>query len=177
MGSASNYVRVEVLTRGRTIVNDINDSLAHSIGPTPTASADSSTHNSSNDSDSSSSTDALGKQQPHSSTADLGSSLIEGEEPPVRRLLLCNIRGLLKKMQRSVLVGDKVGLVGIDWRQGRAIVEDVLPRRSELQDPAVANVDHLLLLFALDRPAVSAVMRQAESAEDVLPFPMLRQGV
>lgn len=32
------------------------------------------------------------------------------------------------------------------------MVDDVLPRRSELQDPAVANVDQVLLVFALERP-------------------------
>lgn len=31
-------------------------------------------------------------------------------------------------------------------------VDEVLPRRSELQDPAVANVDQVLLVFALERP-------------------------
>lgn len=32
------------------------------------------------------------------------------------------------------------------------MVDDVLPRSSELQDPAVANVDQVLLVFALERP-------------------------
>ena len=30
----------------------------------------------------------------------------------------------------------------------------MLPRHSELQDPAVANVDQVLLVFALERPAL-----------------------
>ncbi len=34
------------------------------------------------------------------------------------------------------------------------MVDDVLPRHSELQDPAVANVDQVLLVFALERPAL-----------------------
>lgn len=34
--------------------------------------------------------------------------------------------------------------------------QDVLPRHSELVDPAVANVDHALLVFALEQPPVSA---------------------
>ena len=34
------------------------------------------------------------------------------------------------------------------------MVDDVLPRRSELQDPAVANVDQVLLVFALERPTL-----------------------
>ncbi len=34
-------------------------------------------------------------------------------------------------------------------------MEEVLPRHSELQDPAVANVDQVLLVFALDHPALN----------------------
>ena len=41
-----------------------------------------------------------------------------GETAP-RRRLLCVVRGLLKKMRRAVLVGDRVRLVGIDWVDGR----------------------------------------------------------
>ena len=37
---------------------------------------------------------------------------------------------------------------------GAATVDEVLPRQSELQDPAVANVDQVLLVFALQRPAL-----------------------
>lgn len=35
-----------------------------------------------------------------------------------------------------------------------ATVDEVLPRATELQDPAVANVDQVLLVFALERPAL-----------------------
>ena len=33
------------------------------------------------------------------------------------------------------------------------MVNEVLPRRSELADPAIANIDQVLLVFSLDRPA------------------------
>ena len=42
----------------------------------------------------------------------------------------------------------------IDWGLGRATVEDLMGRSSELVDPAIANVDHALLVFALDNPPV-----------------------
>eukprot|EP00850_Spirogloea_muscicola_P011142 SM000068S20574 [mRNA] locus=s68:249214:251196:- [translate_table: standard] len=38
------------------------------------------------------------------------------------------------------------------------MVEDVLPRVSEVLDPPVANVDFILLLFALDRPRLDAAV-------------------
>lgn len=40
------------------------------------------------------------------------------DEPP-RARLLCVVRGLLKKIKQTVLVGDTVRVVGIDWVDGR----------------------------------------------------------
>ena len=36
-----------------------------------------------------------------------------------RMELLCNVRGLLKKIKQSVLVGDRVQVTGIDWEDRR----------------------------------------------------------
>ena len=36
-----------------------------------------------------------------------------------RTELLCNVRGLLKKIKQSVLVGDRVRVAGIDWEDCR----------------------------------------------------------
>jgi hypothetical protein len=88
----------------------------------------------------------------------------EPEPPPPRRQLLCTVRALLKKVRQRVLVGDVVSLSGVDWGEGRGVVEGVLPRRSELVDPAVANVDHVVLLFGLTQPPVSAGRRAARGA-------------
>ncbi|GBF95801.1 hypothetical protein Rsub_08237 [Raphidocelis subcapitata] len=71
---------------------------------------------------------------------------------PPRAQLLCTVRALLKKVQQRVLVGDVVSVGSIDWGEGRGVVEAVAPRRSELVDPAVANVDHAVLLFGLTQP-------------------------
>eukprot|EP00887_Chlorella_sp_A99_P006599 scaffold3.g6599.t1 len=78
----------------------------------------------------------------------------EGPAPaePPRRRLLCVVRGLLKKIKHTVVVGDFVRVVGIDWADGRGMVEEVLPRSSQLDEPAVANVTHVLLVFAADMP-------------------------
>ncbi|KFK41148.1 hypothetical protein AALP_AA2G091700 [Arabis alpina] len=66
--------------------------------------------------------------------------------------LLCVVRAVLKKIRRRVLVGDKVLVGSIDWIDRRGMIENVFHRRSEILDPPVANVDHLLLLFSLDQP-------------------------
>ncbi|CAH2065841.1 unnamed protein product [Thlaspi arvense] len=66
--------------------------------------------------------------------------------------LLCVVRAVLKKIRRRVLVGDKVLVGSIDWIDRRGMIENVFQRRSEILDPPVANVDHLLVLFSLDQP-------------------------
>lgn len=74
---------------------------------------------------------------------------------PPRTQLLCTVRALLKKINQRVLVGDRVRVHGIDWAEGRGVVESVEQRNSELADPAIANVEHVLLLFGLTQPPVS----------------------
>ncbi|XP_071691159.1 small ribosomal subunit biogenesis GTPase RsgA 1, mitochondrial-like [Rutidosis leptorrhynchoides] len=66
--------------------------------------------------------------------------------------LLCVVRILLKKIERNVLVGDKVIVGSIDWINRRGRIEDVINRKTEIHQPPVANVDHLLVLFSLDQP-------------------------
>lgn len=93
---------------------------------------------------------------------------VEGwDSPPPQTRLLCVVRALLKKMKREVLVGDRVRLVGIDWTDGRGMVEDVLPREARLTEPPVANVNHVLLVFSLDMPPLqpSAATRYLVAAE------------
>ncbi|ESQ28563.1 hypothetical protein EUTSA_v10019423mg [Eutrema salsugineum] len=62
------------------------------------------------------------------------------------------VRAMLKKVQRRVLVGDKVLVGSIDWIDRRGMLMNVFHRRTENLDPPVANVDHLLVLFSLDLP-------------------------
>lgn len=76
----------------------------------------------------------------------------DGEPNPPKDRLLCVVRALLKKMKRHVLVGDRVRVVGIDWADGRGMVEDVLPRTSKLDEPPVANITKVMLVFSLSMP-------------------------
>ncbi|CAL56008.1 Ribosome biogenesis GTPase RsgA, putative [Ostreococcus tauri] len=70
--------------------------------------------------------------------------------------LLCVARALLKKIKKRVLVGDEVELSGIDWVENRAVIDDVVGRRSELVEPPIANVDQALLVFSLEQPPLEA---------------------
>ena len=78
------------------------------------------------------------------------------------------VRALLKKIKRRVLVGDKVLVGSIDWVDRRGMIENVYRRSSEILDPPVANVDHLLVLFSLEQPkldpfALTTFLIEAES--------------
>lgn len=66
--------------------------------------------------------------------------------------LLCVVKAVLKKIKRRVLVGDRVLVGSIDWVDRRGMIENVFQRTTEILDPPVANVDHLLVLFSMEQP-------------------------
>ena len=91
-------------------------------------------------------------------SSSLESSSLQEPEPWIDkerqapRQLLCNLRSILKKLNKLILVGDYVEIGGMDLVNNRGTVLDLLPRNSEIQDPCIANVDHALLVFALHDP-------------------------
>ncbi|KAL7197105.1 hypothetical protein ACSBR1_037010 [Camellia fascicularis] len=88
---------------------------------------------------------------PETSTAE---SVESSEEKRVGVELLCVVKAVLKKIKRRVLVGDKVLVGSIDWVDRRGMIENVFQRKTEILDPPVANIDHLLVLFSMDQPKV-----------------------
>ncbi len=60
------------------------------------------------------------------------------------------MRGRLRYKKQQVLVGDRVLLAPAPNLSG--VVEDVLPRRSLLTRPVVANVDQAVIVFSLRDP-------------------------
>ena len=66
--------------------------------------------------------------------------------------LLCTRRARLKKLGQQVMVGDRVAVVEPDWAGGRGAIADVLPRRTQLDRPPIANAEQILLVFALAEP-------------------------
>ncbi len=65
---------------------------------------------------------------------------------PSGELVRCRARGRLKQLG-GLLVGD---MVRVD--RGAAVIEERLPRRTELLRPAIANVDLCLAVQALEEP-------------------------
>lgn len=66
--------------------------------------------------------------------------------------LLCTRRMLLKKIGQRVMVGDRVLIEEPDWVDGRGVISEVLPRKSLLDRPPVANAEQILLTFAVSDP-------------------------
>ncbi len=82
--------------------------------------------------------------------------------------LLCTRRTRLKKIGQQVIVGDRVVIEEPDWAGGRGAIADVLPRQSQLDRPAIANVNQILLVFAVADPPlepyqISRFLVKAES--------------
>ncbi|MER3433424.1 MAG: ribosome small subunit-dependent GTPase A [Leptolyngbya sp. ERB_1_1] len=78
---------------------------------------------------------------------------LQSESLP-RSMLLCTRRTRLKKIGQRVMVGDRVLVEEPDWSGERGAISQVFPRRSELDRPPIANVDQILLVFALASPTI-----------------------
>lgn len=71
-------------------------------------------------------------------------------------MLLCTRRAKLKKLGQRVSVGDRVLVEEPDWAGGRGAITAVLPRRNFLARPPIANVDQVILVFALKEPELDS---------------------
>ncbi len=75
-----------------------------------------------------------------------------GGEPGIYE---CKAKGVFRKEGRKPLVGDEVEMDVLDRDNRLGNIISLLPRRSELIRPAVANVDQGLVIFAIAAPAPS----------------------
>ena len=71
------------------------------------------------------------------------------------RTYICRGRGRLKR-DTSILVGDAVILMPINEEEAR--IESVLPRKTQLARPPVANIDQLVIVAACHAPEPSPYM-------------------
>jgi ribosome biogenesis GTPase len=65
----------------------------------------------------------------------------------------CKATGIFRNKKVKPLVGDDVRIAVIDEAEKTGNIEQILPRKSELIRPAVANVDMALVIFAAASPA------------------------
>ncbi len=64
----------------------------------------------------------------------------------------CKAKGIFRRENIKPLVGDNVELEILDEEQKKGNIREILPRRSRLIRPAVANIDQALVLFAIVKP-------------------------
>lgn len=71
-------------------------------------------------------------------------------------IVMCTLRGRFKKERFSLLVGDQVEyeMAG----NGKGIIEQILPRRSMLRRPMIANIDQVILTFAAVSPNINTIL-------------------
>ncbi|QDL11699.1 ribosome small subunit-dependent GTPase A [Brasilonema octagenarum UFV-E1] len=101
---------------------------------------------------------------------DIGTRQMSEQSSPHPPMLLCTRRTRLKKIGQQVMVGDRVVVEEPDWAGGRGAIAQVLPRESELDRPAIANVNQILLVFAVADPPLepyqlSRFLVKAESTD------------
>ncbi|WP_267384128.1 small ribosomal subunit biogenesis GTPase RsgA [Cyanobacterium sp. uoEpiScrs1] len=68
--------------------------------------------------------------------------------------LLCTRRTRLKKIGQKVIVGDRVVIEEPDYQDRQGVIAQVLPRKTELSRPSVANAEQILVVFALEKPSL-----------------------
>ncbi len=64
----------------------------------------------------------------------------------------CKAKGIFRKDNIKPLVGDDVQIEITDAKDCEGNIIEILPRKSELVRPAVANIDQALLIFAVSKP-------------------------
>lgn len=64
----------------------------------------------------------------------------------------CKAKGIFRKEKIKPLVGDDVDIEIIHVKDMEGNIVKILPRKSELIRPAVANIDQALLIFAMTQP-------------------------
>jgi len=65
----------------------------------------------------------------------------------------CHAKGVLKRDEEKVLVGDLVKLVFDEDVQDSVVIGEVLPRVNSLIRPPMSNLDYLFIVFAAKKPA------------------------
>jgi len=62
----------------------------------------------------------------------------------------CRLRGRFRQEEKEFLPGDRVQFREI--APGQGVIEGILPRKTKLERPAVANVDQVIIVMSLGEP-------------------------
>lgn len=89
----------------------------------------------------------------------------------------CKAKGVFRKDHRKPLVGDDVEMDVLDEEKALGNIRELLPRKSELIRPAVANADQALVIFSIAKPKPNfnlldrfLVMMEQQGMETIICF-------
>ena len=71
---------------------------------------------------------------------------------PQKGIYECKAKGIFRKDNQKPLVGDDVEIQILDEEEKLGNIDRLLPRKSQLIRPAVANIDQALVIFAILKP-------------------------
>ncbi len=71
---------------------------------------------------------------------------------PGKGIYECKAKGVFRKDKKKPLVGDDVEIQVLKEKEKKGNIEMLLPRKSELIRPAVANIDQALVIFSIVKP-------------------------
>ena len=71
---------------------------------------------------------------------------------PEKGVYECKAKGVFRKDKKKPLVGDDVLIQVLNEEEYLGNIADILPRRSEIIRPAVANIDQALVIFSIVKP-------------------------
>lgn len=102
---------------------------------------------------------------------------VNGEAGESGKVYECKAKGIFRKENRKPLVGDDVRMEVLEEGEGTGNIVELLPRRSELIRPAVANIDQALVIFAVARPEPNynmldrfLIMMEQQGLESIICF-------
>lgn len=64
----------------------------------------------------------------------------------------CKAKGVFRKDKKKPLVGDDVRIQILNEEEKLGNISEILPRKSEIIRPAVANIDQALVIFSIVKP-------------------------
>ena len=83
------------------------------------------------------------------------SNMLDVIDSDTRGKYLCTLRGRFKKQRIRPIVGDIVEYIG--FQDGKGRIENILPRKNELERPHIANIDQIILVATVVHPALSRI--------------------
>lgn len=68
------------------------------------------------------------------------------------KLYECKARGIFRKNKLTPLVGDRVIFSVLDEENLKGVIDEIKPRKSELIRPPIANIEKIMITFAVKEP-------------------------